>query len=214
MASTTVEQPPLPGVETRRRVRADDLFSLTFVGDVAISPDARTICFVQTRMDRQENEYRSDLWIVPAEGMPGEAVQYTHVPRTVAQPRWAPNGRWLAFLTDRESKGKRQLWIIPTAGVGGEARALTSGDTSVSDYAAVRAGCGNVNEPAFRQWALRIPFGLRLLFFGEDVLRRVIEGRNILGRTGKPAHVVGTDCRSHDPRQLRLRVARIPNTKD
>src|SRR5919202_1584107 len=134
-ATPTVEQPPLPGVETRRRLRADDLFSLTFVGDVAISPDGNTICFVQTRMDRQENEYRSDLWIVPAAGMPGEALQYTHVPRTVAQPRWAPNGRWLAFLTDRESKGKRQLWIIPTAGVGGEARQLTSGETSVSDYA-------------------------------------------------------------------------------
>src|SRR5919199_1353186 len=169
MASTAVEQPPLPGVETRRRLRADDLFSLTFVGDVAISPDGNTICFVQTRMDRQENEYRSDLWIVPAQGMPGEAVQYTHVPRTVAQPRWAPNGRWLAFLTDRESKGKRQLWIIPTAGVGGEARQLTAGETSVSDYA----------------WA---PDSTRLVFVRPETIdRRQDRAAGDTGDTGEAA---------------------------
>src|SRR5919199_3537955 len=169
MASTAVEQPPLPGVETRRRLRADDLFSLTFVGDVAISPDGNTICFVQTRMDREENDYRSDLWIVPAAGMPGEALQYTHVPRTVAQPRWAPNGRWLAFLTDRESKGKRQLWTTPTAGVGGEARQLTSGETSVSDYA----------------WA---PDSTRLVFVRPETIdRRQDRAAGDTGDTGEAA---------------------------
>lgn len=123
------------GTATQRRLRPDDLFNLTMIGDTVVSPDGQAICFVQTRLDREENAYRGDLWIVPTAGMPGEAVQYTHGPRTVAQPRWSPNGRWLAFLADREEKGKRQLWLIPTAGVGGEARALTHGDTSVSDYA-------------------------------------------------------------------------------
>ena len=67
--------------------------------------------------------------------MTGEATQFTHGPNTVAQPRWSPNGRWLAFLADREPKGRKQLWIIPTSGVGGEARALTSGEKAVSDFA-------------------------------------------------------------------------------
>ncbi len=134
----TTAQTPLPGLEpeaVRRRLRADDLFALTMIGDVAISPNGEAICFVQTRMDREANAYRSDLWIVPAAGMPGEAVQFTHGPRGVAQPRWSPNGRWLAFLADRDERGKRQLWIIPTMGLGGEARRLTGGETSVSDFA-------------------------------------------------------------------------------
>src|SRR5215467_8429069 len=120
----------MAGETARRPVRADDLFALTFIGDVAISPDGATICFVQTRMDREENEYRSDLWMVPTNGSQGDAVQFTHGPRTVAQPQWSPDGKWLAFLADRDEKGRRQLWIIPTAGVGGEARRLTNDETA------------------------------------------------------------------------------------
>ena len=120
---------------SKRPVRADDLFRLTFVGDVAVSPDGTTVCFVQTRMDRETNEYRSDLWTVPATGTPGDAMRFTREPRTVAQPRWSSDGRWLAFLSDRDAKGKRQLWVIPTAGMGGEARRLTSGEDAVSDFA-------------------------------------------------------------------------------
>ncbi len=120
---------------TRRPVRPDDLFNLAFIGDVTISPDGRTICYVQTRMDRETNEYRSDLWMIPATGSMGDAVRFTREPRTVGQPRWSPNGQWLSFLSDRDGKGKRHLWIIPTSGTGGEARRLTGGDLPVSDYA-------------------------------------------------------------------------------
>ena len=99
---------------TRRPLRPDDLFNLTFIGDVAVSPDGQTICYVQTRMDRETNEYQSDLWTIPATGAMGDATRFTHEPRTVGQPRWSPDGRWLAFLSDRDGKGKRQLWVIPT----------------------------------------------------------------------------------------------------
>jgi dipeptidyl aminopeptidase/acylaminoacyl peptidase len=121
--------------DTRRALRPEDLFRIQMIGDVAVSPDGAAVCFVQTRMDREENAYFSDLWIVPAGGMPGEATRFTHGPRTVAQPQWSPNGRWLAFLADREHKGRKQLWVIPTSGVGGEARALTSGEDGISDFA-------------------------------------------------------------------------------
>ncbi len=108
--ATEIEQQTLPGVATRRPLRPDDLFNIAMLGEVAVSPDGGAICFVQTRMDRENNAYLSDLWIVPSAGMVGEATQFTHGPRTVAQPRWSPNGRWLAFLADRAHKGRKQLW--------------------------------------------------------------------------------------------------------
>ena len=125
MVSTTMQ----------RSVRPDDLFALTFIGDVAISPNGTTVCFVQTRMDRETNAYQSDLWTVPATGKIGDAVRFTYQSRGVGQPRWSPDGKSLAFLSDRDEKGKRQIWVIPTGGVGGEAHRLTSGDTAVSDFA-------------------------------------------------------------------------------
>lgn len=132
--ATEIEQQTFPGVATRRPLRPDDLFNIAMLGDVAVSPDGGAICFVQTKMDRESNAYLSDLWIVPSAGMVGEATQFTHGPRTVAQPRWSPNGRWLAFLADRAHKGRKQLWIIPTSGVVGEARALTDDDNGLSDF--------------------------------------------------------------------------------
>ncbi len=120
--------------QSPRGIQPEDLFRIAMVGDVAVSPDGAAICYVQTRLDRETDAYLSDLWLVPSAGMAGEAVQFTHGPRTVAQPRWSPNGRWLAFLADRADKGRKQLWIIPTSGVGGEARELTSSDSAVSDF--------------------------------------------------------------------------------
>ncbi len=117
-----------------RRLRPDDIFNLSFIGDVTISPDGRTVCYVYTRMDRAANEYRSDLWIVPAGGAVGNAVRFTRDPRTVAQPRYSPDGRWLAFLSDRAEKGKKQLYVIPTGGAGGEARAVTADETGVGEF--------------------------------------------------------------------------------
>ncbi len=120
---------------TKRGVIPEDIFRIAMIGDVAISPDGATVCFVQTRLDRPENAYLSELWVVPTGGEVGEARRFTHGPRTVAQPRWSPDGRWIAFLADREHKGRRQLWLIPTGGVGGEARALTNGEDGISDFA-------------------------------------------------------------------------------
>lgn len=135
MEDTAANLLTTPGDATRRPVRAEDIFNLTFVGDVAISPDGTTVCYVQTHMDRAANEYRSDLWLIPANSGPEDAARFTREPRTVAQPRWSPDGQYLAFLSDREAKSKKQLWVIPTGAMGGEARPLTAGDTGVGEYA-------------------------------------------------------------------------------
>ncbi len=114
----------------KRPIQPEDLFNLTFVGDVTISPDGSTVVHVQTRMDRGANEYRADLWAVAASG--GAPRQLTREARVAGMPRYSPDGKWLAFTSDRAEKGTRHLYALPTDG--GEARQLTRGTYGVGDY--------------------------------------------------------------------------------
>src|SRR5438128_9250430 len=52
-----------------------------------------------------------------------------------SSPRWSPDGKYLAFLSDRAKRGTGQLYLI--AADGGEALALTSikNKKSVDDFA-------------------------------------------------------------------------------
>jgi dipeptidyl aminopeptidase/acylaminoacyl peptidase len=104
----------------RRLIRAEDLFALRLVSDPQISPDGTRIAFVLQRTDLEQNQYVSDLWLVAREG--GEARPFTTGDARDTAPRWSPDGRWLAFLSDRDETS--QLWLIPADG--GEARKLTS----------------------------------------------------------------------------------------
>ena len=55
----------------------------------------------------------SAVWSVPAGG--GEARRLTYG-RSDSAPRWSPDGRWLAFLSDREKDGLRQVHLLPRDG--------------------------------------------------------------------------------------------------
>lgn len=118
-----------------RDITIEDLFQFKPVTKPRISPDGQRVAFVVTTVDKRTYEYRSSIWVVSTEG--GEAKRFTAGPANAHSPSWSPDGRWLAFVSDREGeslgrdekeqkkrgKGKPQLWLIPTDG--GEARQLT-----------------------------------------------------------------------------------------
>lgn len=118
-----------------RQITIEDLYRIKSVSAPRISPDGQRIAFVVTTIDAGKHEYRSSIWMVPTED--GEAKRFTAGPANTHSPSWSPDGRWLAFVTEREGepagkdqeeqkkhgKGKSQIWLIPTDG--GEARQLT-----------------------------------------------------------------------------------------
>jgi dipeptidyl aminopeptidase/acylaminoacyl peptidase len=103
---------------TKRAIQIDDLFRLKLVGDAQVSPDGKKIAYVVKEIDRDEDEYRSNIWFWEC----GQSRQYTSGNKDSA-PRWSPDGRWLAFLSGRDKEKKSQIYLLPTSG--GEPRPLT-----------------------------------------------------------------------------------------
>ena len=118
-----------------RSITVEDLYQIKFLSAPRISPDGQHVAFVVTTIDERKHEYRSAIWMVASSG--GEAQRFTTGQGKAHSPSWSPDGRWLAFVSEREGepvgkddreqkkhgKGKPQIWLIPTDG--GEARQLT-----------------------------------------------------------------------------------------
>lgn len=105
--------------KTTRGIAAEDLFRIRFVSDPQFSPDGGKIMFVQKTID-DEREYRSHLFLLSLAD--GTVKQWTFGKSKDAFPRWSPDGKTIAFLSNRS--GKTQIWLLPADG--GEARQLTS----------------------------------------------------------------------------------------
>ena len=103
----------------KRTVTPRDLLRLVWPEGAVISPDGGRVAYTLTRIDAEKNAYRSAIYTVT----PGEApVPFTGGERDT-DPRFSPDGRWLAF---RRKVGDKpaQLWLLPVDG--GEAVPLTN----------------------------------------------------------------------------------------
>ena len=88
------------------------LMKIRNVSDPQISPDGETVVYVISEVDFKEGVYNSDLWKVSVQG--GPAVKLTNGPRRDDTPRWSPDGKRIAFLSDRG--GSVQVWVISPDG--------------------------------------------------------------------------------------------------
>ncbi|HXG87353.1 MAG TPA: S9 family peptidase [Vicinamibacterales bacterium] len=105
----------------------DDVLNLKRVGSPAISPDGQTVAYTIRETNWDDNDFETEIWI----GGGAEPRQLTSAKKSSLQPAWSPDGRWLAFISDRD--GKRQIYRIALAG--GEAAKLTSAEEGVTAFA-------------------------------------------------------------------------------
>jgi dipeptidyl aminopeptidase/acylaminoacyl peptidase len=104
----------------------EEMLKLKRVSDPQLSPDGTKIAFVVTDVSLDANARNNDIWVVPAAG--GAPVKMVGTDRSEDRPRWSPDGRQVAFVSNRE--GGPQVWVIPAAG--GEPKRLTTMATGAS----------------------------------------------------------------------------------
>ena len=115
-----------------RALTLDDIFALDHPVDAQISPDGSQVAFVVTR-EYAEGDYAlpvASIWLVPTDGS-AQARRFTFGAHTDTRPRWSPDGRTVAFLSDRAKDDVLQVYTIQAGG--GEAQRLTDAKGGVSD---------------------------------------------------------------------------------
>jgi dipeptidyl aminopeptidase/acylaminoacyl peptidase len=91
-----------------RLLDKDTFMEMESVGNPAISPDGRSIIFTRTWVDKLKDRYRSNLWIIDVDG--ARVRELTGGAHNDSSPVWSPDGRRIAFLSDRD--GTEQLYVM------------------------------------------------------------------------------------------------------
>src|SRR6266436_9744686 len=140
--------------QTKHTPSLEESLSLRTVGGARISPDGRFIAYRVRETDWKENAYVRQIWLVNVAS--GTSFQLTRGKKSSDAPEWSSDGRWLAFIAEREAnaiasavvaekkegkdekkegEGKpaaRQIWVISPEG--GEAWQLTQQEADIGGF--------------------------------------------------------------------------------
>lgn len=128
----------LMGVSTvwgQKAPTIDQSLEMRSVGAPQISPDGTHVVYEQTRTNWDSNAFETDLWL--ADVATGERHLLTVAAKSSSAAAWSPDGKWIAFLSDRVGSldkspaAKRQVYVMPANG--GEAQQWTKMENGVND---------------------------------------------------------------------------------
>ncbi len=89
-------------------IQTEDLYELKSVVDPQLSPNGREVVYVQTHIDKEKNDYVSNLYFMNIDD--NDPKQWTYGNHRTNSPKWSPDGNELAFVSNRE--GSPQIYIL------------------------------------------------------------------------------------------------------
>ena len=119
------------------KLTLDEFFNYVDILAVEVSPDGNSVVINTERADWDQSIFRRDLWLYRDDEK--SLIQLTQAGDNT-KPQWSPDGRWIAFLSERKSakeddakeEAVAQLFLIPVGG--GEAFPVTQGDEEVHSF--------------------------------------------------------------------------------
>jgi len=108
----------------KRPFDVNAMMELKRIGDPRISPDGKWMAFSVQTVDLAANKKPSQIWIVsgPDGAAGGTPRQITHDGESNQRPRWSPDSKRIAYISDRG--GSSQIWLMDPDG--GNAKQITT----------------------------------------------------------------------------------------
>ncbi|MGH9742796.1 MAG: S9 family peptidase, partial [Candidatus Acidiferrum sp.] len=115
-------------VDAGKRLTPEASLNVRAISDLQFSPGGKRVVFVVTEPPKDMERVRH-IWLY--EKKTGAVRQITYSAKDESFPRWSPDGKELAFLSNRD--GQQQIYLLRMDG--GEGAALTKGKRSVHSFA-------------------------------------------------------------------------------
>ncbi len=132
----SAKEAPAPRARDGRKLfTALDALRVRGVGGPRLSPDGARVAYTvsETQMEK-DKEWKSvtQVWVAPTAGPATASRQYTRGEKNATSPVWSPDGKYLAFRTNREKDNEQQVWFMWADG--GEAWQVTTHKGGVGGF--------------------------------------------------------------------------------
>ncbi|MCH8867424.1 MAG: S9 family peptidase [Proteobacteria bacterium] len=117
------------GADAEQRFGIDQYLALNSVAEISVSPDGLYVAYTVTSNDLKKDQTRDTVWMQPTDG--GDPIQMTASGSDSSSPRWSPDGRYLAVLSDRKDE-ITQVWLLDRRG--GDAQQLTKFKQGIDEF--------------------------------------------------------------------------------
>ncbi|MEH1794216.1 TolB family protein, partial [Nostoc sp.] len=115
--------------QEKRLLTLDDQFAFRQISDPQLSPTGDWIAYTVTNTDLKNDTRDNHIYMTSWDG--SQTLQLTNGNDSEYNPRFSPDGKYLAFRSSRES-GKQQIWLLNLAG--GEAEKISDFAGDVTDF--------------------------------------------------------------------------------
>ena len=123
----------------QRAITFEDMLALKRIGAPQVSPDGQWIAYDMSSVDLAANVRRSAIWLMSSTG--ANPRQLTDGTKQDENPVWSPDGKTIAYVSNRESSPK-QVYLLDVAS--GKSRKLTSVSGGASSLKWLPDGSGVV----------------------------------------------------------------------
>src|SRR5882762_7834990 len=109
--------------QTKHPFTFEDMMKLKRVGEPVPSPDGNWVLFSAVDVDLATNKKTPHIWIVPlAWGDSSNKERVLIADQDGDRPRWAPDGKRFAFLSNKD--GGSQVWLADFNGATGSVQGV------------------------------------------------------------------------------------------